>query len=364
LAAIARKEISADVMNVNQVRKVLASGDPELAAEVKKHWGAIRETRNPERELVVTAMRALIRRTPGNAERGHEVFKKTCGQCHKIYGEGQEVGPDITLNGRNSYDQLLSNVFDPSLVIGAAYQARTIVTTKGRIISGLLAEDGDQRVVLKIQGGKQEVVPRSEIDEMKDSELSLMPEDVEKTLKSQEIADLFAFLTLDKPPNDPTARRLSGIESVFVRSTSDPAQFAPILAEVAPGFTLSAVGEGGLAMIHNHHGRLAVVRTHPPEKGVSCVLSRTVDIPADKKSKLRIAVTYDPRGDWELIVRGNGKKLYDNEISEQSTENLWADIEIDLSPFAGQEVKLELENFPDEWAFEYAYWGAVEIVTE
>src|SRR6185369_12323386 len=121
-----------------------------------------------------------------------------------------------------------SNVFDPSLVIGAAYQARTIVTDKGKIVTGLLAEESDQRVVLKIQGGKQEVVPRSDIDEMKISELSLMPEDVEKTLKPQEIADLFAFITLDKPPGDPTAKQLSGVRDIVPRSTTESAQFTSI----------------------------------------------------------------------------------------------------------------------------------------
>ena len=87
---------------------------------------------------------------------GQEVFKRVCGQCHKLHGEGQEVGPDITLNGRNSFEQLLSNVFDPSLVIGAAYQARTVVTADGRVLTGLVAEDSPQRVVLKMQGGKLE----------------------------------------------------------------------------------------------------------------------------------------------------------------------------------------------------------------
>ncbi|HTI52471.1 MAG TPA: dehydrogenase, partial [Planctomycetaceae bacterium] len=364
LAALARREIPAEALNVNQVRKLLASRDPELVAAVQKQWGTIREERNPKRDAVVAEMRGFLRRTPGDPHRGQEVFRKVCGQCHKIYGEGQEVGPDITLNGRNSYEQLLSNVFDPSLVIGAAYQARTVVTTKGRVVTGLVAEESDQRIVLKVQGGKQEVIPVGEIDEVKVSELSLMPEDVEKTLKPQEIADLFAFITLDKPPSDPTARRLSGMRDIAPRSATDPAQFDAILAEVAPGFTLSAVGEGGLALLREHYGRFGVVRTHPLEKNVPCVLTRTVDLPAGKKSRLLLSVSYDPRGDWELIVRANGKKLFDGEIDEQSTEKYWADLEIDLSQFAGQQVKLELDNHPDEWLFESAFWGRVEVVTE
>ena len=136
------------------------------------------------------------------------MFRKVCGQCHKIHGEGQEVGPDITANGRASVAQLLSNVFDPSLVIGASYQARTVITNDGRVLTGLVVEDNAQRVVLKVQGGKQETIARDDIDELKVSELSLMPEGLETQLQGAELIDLLAFLLLDKPPTDPAARRI------------------------------------------------------------------------------------------------------------------------------------------------------------
>ena len=67
------------------------------------------------------------------------------------------------------------------------------------------------RVVLKLQGGKPEVIPVDEIDEQKTSELSLMPDDVHKTLTRREQLDLFALLTLDKPPADPQARSIPGL---------------------------------------------------------------------------------------------------------------------------------------------------------
>ena len=65
--------------------------------------------------------------------------------------------------------------------------------------------------MLKLQGGKLETVPRDKIDEITASPLSMMPEDIEKQFKPQEIADLFAFLTLDKHPSDRTAKRLPGV---------------------------------------------------------------------------------------------------------------------------------------------------------
>jgi putative heme-binding domain-containing protein len=364
LAAIGEKKIAPEALGINQVRKLLASRDPELVKAVEAKWGRLREERNPQRDAVIAQMRSLIRRTPGDAHRGQEVFKKVCGQCHKIYGEGQEVGPDITVNGRSSFDQLLSNVFDPSLVIGAAYQARTIATTEGRVVTGLVAEESDQRIVLKVQGGKQEIVPRSQIDEMKTSELSLMPEDVEKTLKPQEIADLFAFITLDKPPSDPTARQLAGVRDIVARDVTDPAQFAAMLAEVAPGFATKAVGERGLGLVKEMYGRQGVIRTHPIKEGVPCVLTRTVDLPAGKRSTLRLSVAHDPQGDWQLVVKANGEKLYDGLIGPKTTKNGWADLEIDLSKFAGKPVNLELLNAPNNWSYEFGYWGRVEIVSE
>jgi putative heme-binding domain-containing protein len=207
---IADKKIPASALNVNQVRKLLSLGDKELTDEVTRHWGTVRESRDPAREQLVRQMRQTLASTPGDPHRGKALFGKLCGQCHKIHGEGQEVGPDITSNGRASFDQLLSNVFDPSLVIGAAYQARTVLTTDGRVISGLLVEESNQRIVLKVQGGKEEIIPRDDVEQVKVSELSIMPEGIEKQYSAQELADLFAFLTLDKPPDDPTARPIPG----------------------------------------------------------------------------------------------------------------------------------------------------------
>src|SRR5262249_37763346 len=132
-------------------------------------------------------------------------------QCHKIHGEGQDVGPDITQNGRASFEQLLSNVFDPSLVIGAAYQATTVAASDGRVLTGLITEESPRHVALKIQGGKVEVIAREEIEAMKVSPLSLMPEELEKQLAEQELRDLFGFLTLDRPPTDPSARPIPGV---------------------------------------------------------------------------------------------------------------------------------------------------------
>ena len=210
LAAVADKKIPSSALSINHVRKLLASKDADVIKQVKATWGTLREERNPQREQIVADMKDLLSKTKGDAQAGIPIFKKLCAQCHKIHGEGQDVGPDITVNGRSNFDLLMSNVFDPSLVIGAAYQATNVLTVQGRSLTGLLVEDSPKRVVLKLQGGKLETIAREDIDVMSISKVSLMPEDVEKQLKPQEIADLFAYLTLDKPPSDPSARKIPG----------------------------------------------------------------------------------------------------------------------------------------------------------
>ena len=210
LAAVGKKAVPANAINLNQARRLLAFKNAELSKLVKQHWGVVRTTRDPKRAAYVAKWKAFLRKTPGDPFKGEKAFKKVCAQCHKIYGQGVDVGPDITRNGRNSFDQLLSNVFDPSLVIGSAYRAHTVATKKGRIITGLVVENSKQRIVLKVQGGKKETIARGDIEFSNESKLSMMPEDLEKLLKPQEIADLFAFLVLDKHPKDPKAARLPG----------------------------------------------------------------------------------------------------------------------------------------------------------
>jgi putative heme-binding domain-containing protein len=364
LKAIRESRVSASALNANQIRKLVGSKDPALVTQAKAIWGTVREGRNPGRERVIAQLRTMLRTHPGNPYAGAQVFQKVCGQCHKIYGEGQDVGPEITRNGRGSYDQLLSNVLDPNLVIGAAYQATVVATADGRTLTGLLAEDSPERIVLKTQGGKLETIPRKDVEEMKLSPLSLMPEELEKQLSPEELADLFAYITLDRPPSDRAATPIPGAAAIHARSTEDPAQFPTILGRFAPGFTTKEVGEGGLALLPEHFGRTLVLRTHPVDRDTPCVLRTSLAIPAGRKTRLVLDVSHDPQGDWLLVVRVNGKSIRETVVGPKTTKNGWAELSIDLSQYAGQTVDLELLNQANGWSWEFAHWGKIQIVSE
>jgi putative heme-binding domain-containing protein len=210
LDAVLANKLPKAVLNANHLRKILESNDREALWAVEKTFGRIREERNPGREKVVAEMAAYLREHIGDPQRGETVFRTLCAQCHTIYGVGGRVGPDITSDGRASFDQLLSNVFDPSLVIGPAYQVTTVVTKDGRNLTGLITEDNEQRIVLKMPGEGEEAIPRNRVKYTRLSKLSMMPEGLENALEKKDLADLFAFLALDKPPGDASAKLIPG----------------------------------------------------------------------------------------------------------------------------------------------------------
>jgi putative heme-binding domain-containing protein len=362
LELVRDRKIAASLINANQAQKMLSMNSKPLAQLVSSHWGVVRTDRDPARSEFISRMRNELRTSDGDPVAGRVVFKKVCGQCHKIYGEGADVGPDITRNGRASFEQLLSNVFDPSLVIGASYQGLTVVTKEGRVVSGLPIEDGPQRVVLKVQGDKQEIIARRDIDEVVPSKLSLMPEGLEKQIPPQEMHDLFAFITLDKPPEDPDARRLTGSRIVPGQSSS-AVEFPGLIEQLLPGYSSAGSGEGGIAVSENYYGRPAL-QTHPVSRTEPCRLTTSTTLPPAGRIVLRLSVATHEKGDWQLKVEVNGELRHRSIVERSGGKVEWRDIEVDLSDFAGQPVTIGLINNADNRRNEFAYWNAAEIVGE
>jgi putative membrane-bound dehydrogenase-like protein len=200
MAAIELERIPRTAVNTNHVRKMVHLKNEALSARIEQVWGLLREDRNPDREKVVNDMKLVLEKGKRNPVNGQRVFKQLCIQCHKMYGQGAEVGPDLTGNGRATLDQLLSNVLDPNLVIGSGYVARNVWSKDGQVINGLVVEDTDARVVLKITGGEEKIIPRDMIEEMRVSKISLMPEELEKAISEQEFRDLIGFMLTGEAP--------------------------------------------------------------------------------------------------------------------------------------------------------------------
>jgi putative membrane-bound dehydrogenase-like protein len=193
--AVTAKQIPTAAVNVNQIRRMQEFGDKKLAERVAAVWGQIRSGRNPDREKIVADHMKMFRNgVRGNVANGAKVYEKHCAQCHQFRGKGVEVGPKLDENGRTGVPLLVSNILDPSLVIGKDYQARLLLMEDGRSLTGLVVEDSPTRIVLKVAGDKREVAPKDQIEKMKVSDVSLMPEQLEKQMTPQEFRDLIAFL--------------------------------------------------------------------------------------------------------------------------------------------------------------------------
>ena len=144
-------------------------------------------------------------------------------------------------------------------------------------------------------------------------------------------------------------------------SSKVTAESQRLIQKVAPGFTVANVGEGGVVH-HSSFRNLTAVQTHPLDRKTASRLSGEFKIPAGKKTALKMRVSHHPHGDWQLRVLVNGKVLSDQIVGSKTVgKNEWLDVAVDLSRFAGQTVKMVIENHPNNWANEWAYWNRVEL---
>ena len=124
------------------------------------------------------------------------------------------------------------------------------------------------------------------------------------------------------------------------------------------------VGEGGVVH-HKVFRNATAVQTHPLDPKTPSSLDRQLAIPKDKKTTLRMRVSHHPHGDWQLRVLAAGQVVADQIVGSQSvSKDEWLDVKVDLTRFAGRRIKLVIENRPNNWRNEWAYWNHVSIVSE
>jgi putative membrane-bound dehydrogenase-like protein len=151
-------------------------------------------------------IRDLIRRD-GNANRGRAVFAKAgassaaCASCHRVQGQGQWVGPDLsTIGTKYGKEELLRSILYPSAAIGYNFKSNVLSLADGRVLTGLVVEEAPDRVVLKLADGKRQTIRPADIEDRKVSEVSLMPERLAEAMNDRDLLDLLAFLTTLKDP--------------------------------------------------------------------------------------------------------------------------------------------------------------------
>jgi len=176
--------------------RLLGHQDRQIKARAQEIYA--REPIGTRHQVVADYQRSTADRE-GHAETGAQVFKKNCATCHRIGTEGVEVGPDLASLKDKSPQSLLIAILDPNRALEVKYGSFNVATTDGRVLSGLISTETSTAITLKRQEGKEDVLLRSEIEELSASGQSLMPEGLEKELTPQDLADLIAFLRAAGP---------------------------------------------------------------------------------------------------------------------------------------------------------------------
>ena len=130
----------------------------------------------------------------GRGDNGRLIFKKICSACHKVGDLGHQVAPDLASVKNKSEADLLLAILDPNREAQPNFNTYTVVTAQGRSFNGIIAAETANSITLKRAEAKQDVVLRSNIEELIASGVSLMPEGLEKDLKPQDLADVIAFI--------------------------------------------------------------------------------------------------------------------------------------------------------------------------
>ena len=147
---------------------------------------------------LITNFSASFATSKATPESGLTVFKKSCVACHRINDEGGKVGPQLDGVGHRGLERLLEDILDPNRNVDAAFRASVVAKKDGLIVAGLkLREEGNTLVLGDIQG-KEVLIPNSDIDEVRLSNLSPMPSNFADQLNEADLRSLVTFLLRQK----------------------------------------------------------------------------------------------------------------------------------------------------------------------
>ncbi len=195
LDAVENRQISASDISVFTARQLRQFKDREISDKLAKVWGAVRES-SADKQQQMAHYKSLL--TPdflkhADVSHGRLIFSHTCAQCHTLYGVGGKIGPDLTGSNRDHVDYVLQKVIDPSAAVPKQYQMQIIQLQDGRLINGIVRERTAKSVV--VQTDTHEIILASDdIEQMKASKMSMMPERQFDKLKPEEIRDLLGYL--------------------------------------------------------------------------------------------------------------------------------------------------------------------------
>lgn len=146
-----------------------------------------------QRQSVIDDYQQVLSMT-GDAARGKQVFKKTCAVCHKLEDVGESVGADLKAIRDRGIEAVLLNILDPNREVKPQYLSYVLQRADGRVVTGMITTETANSVTLRRADGTSESILRLDIEELRSTGLSYMPEGLEQQVDHQSMADLLAFL--------------------------------------------------------------------------------------------------------------------------------------------------------------------------
>jgi putative membrane-bound dehydrogenase-like protein len=198
LQLIATNDISPKELSIDQVQRLSGMAAKDQKGLIEKFWGAVRPATSGEKRARINSVLHMLGQGKGNVGHGAALFKQHCANCHTIFGAGGKVGPDLTSADRSNTQFLADNIVDPSRVIRPEFLAFVCVTKDGRTLTGLVTDETANTLTIVDEKTKT-TLRRDEIDDIKVSDKSLMPEGLLDPLDDQQIRDLFAYVQQPEP---------------------------------------------------------------------------------------------------------------------------------------------------------------------
>ncbi|HEY3787815.1 MAG TPA: PVC-type heme-binding CxxCH protein [Urbifossiella sp.] len=205
-ALLARPDRIVKLLDAIEKKQVAPSElDPARVMLLKMHPTETIRTRaaailkssvNADRSKIVAEYAGTLE-LKGDAEKGRGVFKMNCSACHKLDGVGHDVGANLLAALPNkSGEDLLVSLFDPNREVDPRYVNYQAVTADGRILLGIVATETPTSITMRRADGVEDTILRKDLETLRSTKLSLMPEEMEKKLTKQDVADLFAYLKI------------------------------------------------------------------------------------------------------------------------------------------------------------------------
>ncbi len=201
-----RADVKSFVADADRFDVSLTKGMNRLLIDIAPVKGAPEFHLRFRRKIAAAAQeqlaQAALTRT-GNPERGRKLFldvnKTQCLKCHRLGEQGERIGPELTgVGNRFARIYIIESILEPSRTIAPSFETLQVQLKDGRALSGVRIAETAEALTLGDAKGDKHVLRRSEIEEMRPSPISTMPEGLERPLTTDEFVDLIAFLAGQK----------------------------------------------------------------------------------------------------------------------------------------------------------------------